>query len=353
VGAGKVPAAQGNFPVLISGTFADFATAANGGRISNTCAQTVGNNTKPVPCDLIFTSDAAGAMPLNWEFESYSATTGAAIVWVNASNLSNGSVIYGWYGQPAVTTLQTTPSATWSSNFEAVYHLDESPAGAAPQLNDSTANGNNATMNGKLLASQQQPGEIGGSINFEGDTWAGIANASNFNFDRNDAFSISGWFKLTNTTGTLLSRMLAVAPDSGWALLQFSGAQSPSLGFVLTGAGNDNYALGETPAITSGVWHYVVVTYSGTSTVAGMQIYIDGVSQKLTSPNNNLTTSILTAAAPVINGRNGANNMSTDSMDELRFSTIGVTYPASWVTASYNNQSQPGTFFSVVTGLTN
>ena len=98
VAAGQVPSAQTNFPALISGTFADFATTANGGRIYNTCTQTVGNNSTAVPCDLIFTSDAAGTMLLNWEFETYAATTGAVNVWVNAPNLSNGTVIYAWYG---------------------------------------------------------------------------------------------------------------------------------------------------------------------------------------------------------------------------------------------------------------
>ena len=109
VAAGQVPSAQTNFPALISGTYADFATTANGGRISNTCTQTVGNNATAVPCDLIFTSDAAGTMLLNWEFETWAPATGAVNIWVNAPNLSNGTVIYAWYGQAAVTTLQTTP----------------------------------------------------------------------------------------------------------------------------------------------------------------------------------------------------------------------------------------------------
>ncbi|HEY3823397.1 MAG TPA: choice-of-anchor D domain-containing protein, partial [Bryobacteraceae bacterium] len=94
VASGQVPSAQTNFAVLISGTFADFATAAGGGRISNTCTQTVGNNATTVPCDLIFTSDAAGTMPLNWEFETYSAATGAVNIWVNTPSLGNGTVIY-------------------------------------------------------------------------------------------------------------------------------------------------------------------------------------------------------------------------------------------------------------------
>jgi hypothetical protein len=40
-------------------------------------------------------------------------------------------------------------------------------------------------------------------------------------------------------------------------------------------------------------------------------------------------------------------------MDELRVSTKGVVLTPAWVTASYNNESSPATFFAVTTGLTN
>jgi len=353
VAAGQVPSAQTNFPALISGTFTDFATTANGGRISNTCTQTVGNNLTSVPCDLIFTSDAAGTMLLNWEFETWTPATGAVNLWVNVPNLSNGTVIYAWYGQPSVTTPQTTPSATWSSNFMAVYHLKENPAGAAPQMNDSTANANHATMNGAVQASQQQPGEIDGSVNFEGNTWASIANPANFSFERTDSFSLSGWFKLaSNAVGTLFSKFPAV-PSAGWLLLQQPSASDPTLGLWLFGSSQSSWAWGETPPVTMGAWHYVVATYSGTSTVAGMRIYVDGVNQLLAIRGNTLTSSMVNTLAPAINGRAGPNQMSTASMDELRVSTKGVVFSPAWVTASYNNQSKPGTFFTVVTGLTN
>ena len=104
--------------------------------------------------------------------------------------------------------------------------------------------------------------------------------------------------------------------------------------------------------MTTGAWHYVVATYSGTSTVAGMNIYVDGVNQPLTTLSNNLTTSIVNAVTPAINGRAGPTQMSADSMDEIRVSTKGVVFSPAWVTASFNNQSKPGTFFTAVTGLT-
>jgi hypothetical protein len=346
VAAGQTPSALANFPALISGTFADFAASADGGRISNTCTQTVGNNTTAVPCDLIFTSDAAGATLLNWEFETWMPATGAVNIWVNVPNLANGTVVYAWYGQPSVTTLQTSPAATWSSNFMAVYHLKENPAGTAPQMNDSTANANHATMNGAVQASQQQPGEIGGSVNFEGNTWAGLANPANFSFERTDSFSLSGWFKFaSNAAGTLLSKFPAV-PSAGWALMQEPG---PVLYLGLFGASNG--ALAATPAVTLGAWHYVVATYSGTSTVAGMQIYVDGVNKPLTTIGNTLASSMVNNLPAAIDGRAGPNQMSTASMDELRISTKGVVLSPAWVTASFNNQSQPGGFFTAVTGL--
>ena len=352
VAAGQVPSAQTNFPALISGTFADFATTANGGRISNTCTQTVGNNATTVPCDLIFTSDAAGTILAKWEYETYAAATGAVNIWVNAANLSNGTVIYAWYGKPSVITLQTTPTATWSNNFLAVYHLKENPAGTAPQLNDSTINVNNATMNGPVAGTQQQPGEIDGSVNFEGNTWAGIANPGNFSFERTDSFSLSGWFKAaSNSSGTLLSKLPNI-PNSGWALMQYRESANPTFSLTLLGTNASNNAVVETPGVSVGAWHYVVATYSGTSSVAGIKIYVDGVNQPLTSLQNNLTTTIVNALAPAINGRAGPSHMTSDSMDEIRVSAKGVVFSPAWVTASFNNQSHPGTFFTAVTGLT-
>ena len=229
----------------------------------------------------------------------------------------------------------------------AVYHLKENPAGSAPQMNDSTANANNATMNGPVLASQQQPGEIDGSINFDGNTYAALANPGNFSFERTDSFSLSGWFKLASN-GTLLSKM-PVSQNPGWALMQ---AQATVFGLILNGTGS-NFAYAVTPVVTTGVWHYVVATYSGTSSVAGMHIYVDGVNEPLSTIGNNLTTSIVNSLTPQINGRGGANLMSADSMDEIRISTKGVVFSPAWVTASFNNQSQPATFFTAVTGLTN
>jgi hypothetical protein len=208
-------------------------------------------------------------------------------------------------------------------------------------------------MNGSVLASQQQPGEIDGSINFEGDTWASLSSASTFNFERTNSFSLSGWYKIgSNTIGALLTK-IPQPINAGWELAQFAGASSPQIAFGLFGANASTGALVETPPVSMGTWHYVVATYSGTGTVAGMSIYIDGVNQTLTTEENNLATSILNVATPSINSRTTAFQESSDSMDELRVSATGVVFSQAWVTASYNNESKPASFFTVATGLTN
>jgi hypothetical protein len=355
VAAGKVPSAQSSFATLISGTFPDFRTTANGGRIASTCTQTTGNNATSVPCDLIFTSDAAGTALLSWEYESYNAGTGAVNVWVNVPVLSNGGVVYAWYGNVGVASLQTSPASTWSSSFEAVYHLKELPSGAAPQMNDSTRNGHHGTTNGSMPAGQQVAGQIGGSLNFAGGNYyATLANAANLSFERTDSFSVSCWVKPPgNVFGALLSKETSTAPIAGWALWQFADTGNPVIGFdVVNNANSNRVEVKTTSQLSAGAWHYVVATYSGNSDVSGMKIYVDGASAGLTTVANNLTGSIVTTAVPQINGRSGVNSLSTDQLDECRISTRGVVFLPDWVTTSYNNQSNPGAFFSVVMGLT-
>ncbi|MGD0629423.1 MAG: hypothetical protein ABR987_08725 [Terracidiphilus sp.] len=85
-----------------------------------------------------------------------------------------------------------------------------------------------------------------------------------------------------------------------------------------------------------------------------MTIYVDGVKQTLTTMENNLATSILNNVTPSINSRTPTGSLiGNNSMDELRVSAKGVVLPSAWVTATYNNESKPGSFFTVVTGVTN
>src|SRR5438105_5271179 len=77
----KVPNTdQTNFPMLFSGTYAYLATTSNGGGVTSSSGY-----------DIIFTSDAGGNSVLPFERESYTATTGAVLYWVQVPTVSHTS----------------------------------------------------------------------------------------------------------------------------------------------------------------------------------------------------------------------------------------------------------------------
>jgi hypothetical protein len=210
-------------------------------------------------------------------------------------------------------------------------------------------------MGGPVDSGQQAAGQVGGSLNFSSTkAWATLANPADFGFERTDSFSVAGWFKTPSNTGGALVSKLDGSATTGWALFQFATGTTPRYALGLIGDGpSKNFAMAATPALTMGIWHYVVATYTGTSTVAGMQLYIDGVNQPLTTISDTLTGSIANAITPELNGEAGGNSNSSDGIDEVRVFAKGVVLSPGWVTASYNNQHSPATFFTVSTGLTN
>ena len=122
-----------NFPVLVhlTSTNFNFANAQSDGR------------------DIRF-FDADGTTPLSYEIESWNATAQQAHVWVKVPRInasSNTDSIWMEYGNPAATDAQS-PAAVWSSNFRAVWHMDETSGTA---VGDSTGNGWNGVASATVM----------------------------------------------------------------------------------------------------------------------------------------------------------------------------------------------------------
>jgi hypothetical protein len=356
VAPGKAPSIVSDFPALISGVFPDFRSATGGGRILNTCSQVVGSRMLTVPCDLIFTADASGTVLLNWEFESYDPSSGSLNVWVNIPTLASGSTVYAWYGNSAVTTLQTNPTATWDAKFLAVYHLSEDPGGAAPQLNDSTANTNHAATAGAMVSSEQVSGKVAGGVAFNGSTqYAAFGNAANFSFERTDSWSISAWVRpAANTFGSLVSKQNGSGLFRGWELFQRGGSANPTFAFECANQSSIRIATQTKAQFPTGSFHHVVATYNGNSNTSGIALYVDGAAQAKSDIANNLNDTIVNSAGADMAARDANLSMPLNStLDEIRVYAKGVVLSSGWITAEYNNQSSPGAFFNVTTGLTN
>ena len=95
VNSAQVPSTQTNFPMLVSlPSDADLAAHA----LSN-------------GYDIVFT-DSSGTSVLNYERELFNPSTGQLIAWVNVPSLSNGAVIYVYFGNSSETTDQQNSSGT-------------------------------------------------------------------------------------------------------------------------------------------------------------------------------------------------------------------------------------------------
>ncbi len=324
-----------NFTVLLSGTFAEFATTANSGKVHNTV--TCGIYSITCPADLIFTSDVFCKTPLaGWEFEEYTATTGQMIVWVIVPTLSHtvNTAIYACAGNAAVTTFQGGAlGAAYDSNTKCVYHLQAQ--------NDSSSGGNNLTPHNSPT---QTTGEIYGAAGFNGSNQT--AEASTFPWTGSSPVTVSFWnyvasanvqasftFTIGNTTAINNARFTASVPWSDSILYWdygYDGSGSTSTGRLTTSYASYHSAWTEVTLVSSG---------SGGTLQA---IYLNGalIASAATSEASVSTGDLYIGGYPIETTYGPP--YENGKIDEFRIAN--VVRSASWILAEYNNQSSPSTF---------
>ena len=322
-----------NFTVLLSGTYAEFATTANGGKVRNTVTCGVASIT--CPADLIFTSDSLCQTLLPWEIESYSVTTGQIIAWVRVPTLSASSntLIYGCAGNAAVTTFQGgATGGAYDSSYKCVYHFDSSP-------NDSSTGGNNLVpANSPTVVT----GQIGQAAAFNGTNQD--AEASAFSWTGSSAVTVSFWnyvasanvqtsfaFTVGNSAATDPGRFAASVPWNDSKVYWDYGYGSNGGG----GRVSTSYAKYED------AWTYVTLVSTGSGNTF-QAIYLNGVlaSSTAASVASIVTGDLIVGAYPWAS-QYGPPYEKGD-IDEFRIAN--VVRSASWILAEYNNQESPSTF---------
>ncbi len=124
-------------------------------------------------------------------------------------------------------------------------------------------------------------------------------------YDRLDTFSVSLWMKSSATTwGCMIGKQLNGSTYTGWGIFQ-----NPSAGgkffvamFSILGS-NTQGVRTQVGGFNDGNWHHVCVTYDGSSTAAGLTVYVDGSSEPLDIDTDTLTGSILTSETMSIGSR--------------------------------------------------
>jgi hypothetical protein len=317
-----------NFPMLFRGTYSYLATVANGGQVQSSSGY-----------DIAFTSDSGCSSLLHWEQESWNATTGAVIYWVQIPTLLAGgnTAIYLCYGNSAITSFQGgARGVAWNDGyFQGVWHLGN---GSTLSALDSTANGNNGTLEGSTPPGAGA-GEIDGAATFNGSTaYIQVPAAVT-----TQAFTVSAWIK-TSSFPSSNPEFIVCGDGLPTRILQFRLNYSTGYLSAIWFAPDAGILTGNVNLV-DGNWHFVATTVVGGSE-PGMCIYVDG------APNcGNATGTLANGTGQNWNIGAGGGQAGTGwfsgSIDEVR--TAATSRSADWIKAEYNNQSSPSTFYSVAT----
>lgn len=131
------------------------------------------------------------------------------------------------------------------------------------------------------------------------------------NFERTNQFTLMGWMLLGNPVTNTLIGKVPVGAARGYVLFQLSTGE---LRFRLRNTVSTNaLEVQTTAAFTDLQRHHIAATYDGTSTPAGVKIYVDGVSQTLTTIANTLSATIIDTGSSLVIG---ASQSGTTSFNE-------------------------------------
>jgi|SRR6185436_16348341 len=304
-----------NFPALIHISDATLKTVGNGGHVQNANGY-----------DITFYSDSGGMTPLFWEMLSYDGAAGDVWAFVRIPTLSNVTdvVIYTFYGNPAISTFQSTASTVWSANYIRVMHLNEA---AHPYLD--------STTNGYSSSSTNDPTQVAGQFNlaqsFVGGSSQGITGMTQPASPGNVAGTYSGWFKSSTTNN--ISVVIDARVNGG----MFGGVLYANNNVPSFYTNNIGPIVGSS-GICDGNWHYMVATYTVGS---AMGLYVDGASVASTGGCGTYSGGTVRVGesadvSPVF---------ATAVLQEIRQSSVSQS--TSWITSDFNNQSSPDTFITV------
>lgn len=256
---------------------------------------------------------------------------------------SSNTTIRIWYNG---TDTEPANTATYGRNnvwsdYERVYHAQESSGSTAT---DSTGN-SDGTYQGDMPT--QVTGQVGSgqSADGTGDAWT-TGGFTGYNSNH----SVSMWLKssATNNNTTPYGWIDTSGDNSavGWRIGQFT---SDRLTQLRINANTGNYYEGSTDII-DGNWHFCVtsVDLSNNNLTSGWPIWVDGSPETVTQQKDDGDTSTVpTDRSPYIGARNAdgsVNNEYSGDIDEFRIRQ--TVYSDNWVSAEYNNQNSPSTFYN-------
>jgi hypothetical protein len=338
VNASQITGTLTNLTVVVAGTVADYKTTGNSGQITHTCAQTLYSLT--IPADLIFTDDSAGTNVLKWQFETYTASSGAYAAHVKFPSAAVGSTLYAWYGNNAITTCQGgLASAAWDTNTAAALAL---PNGTTLSTTDYLGHTVTTDAGGVTAAA----GLNSGAASFAGGTNSDLQIAGVGR--RTKPLTACGWLYWSSGGGSDSYAISDHDSGSDHPTVAVGRISSTGKATVSTNYSTNYPQVNGTTTLTTNTWFYVCSVISSST----ITLYVNGASEGTPqSVSGALSTSASTYVALGRLGASATANLAwTGRITEVTIDSIDRT--TAWIAARYNNTNSPSSFWTVTTGLT-
>jgi hypothetical protein len=211
----------------------------------------------------------------------------------------------------------------WDSTYVAVWHFAQNPS-QTTQILDSSGNGDTLTASSQTSITQVG-GKIDGSLNFASSSY--LSNTSPLAMPSSSPMTLSAWFLASSTSGTQDILKVGNSVKMGYVSPNFQ---------VTTGSGTQIVYV-PASSVPSGVWHYAVYTYDGSTS----RLYIDGsqVATSSTAPGSVSPNNLYVAT------KDGTAEYFTGQIDETRISNIARS--VDWISTEYKNQAFSSSFYTL------
>ena len=353
VGNVGAPMTLSNYPLLLDITSANLKTTANGGHVQNASGYDitfVGNDTT--------TCGGPSSCTFNYEIESYTASSGRVIAWVEipalkTTSAASNQIITVKYGDATISSPTQNVNATWETSFKGIWHMSATSSPAS----DSTSTGASASFNGSPTPATAT-GLIGSGLSTSGTTGTGYLDyrSPTFNWASTDTFTYEGWFNTGDPYGPLFSQRDNGAgnPDID-ITLGYDGSTTSAGRMAALIRDDASSAFAEvtgSTALNDSNWHHFAVTRTGGT----IQVYVDGASIG-SSTNAGASSSITTAASGnyqnigregywVQTGYGNADEQYlAGTFDEFRISN--TLRSRDWIVTDYNTMKSPLSTYSL------
>lgn len=330
VNSAKVPATVSDFPVLID--LADMPAAfwaevtSGGGDIR--CYESDG--TTELPREVVYcnTSSETGELWVKADLSSSSDT----VIKVEVDGTSSEPAVTATYGRNNV----------WS-DYVAVWHLNEDPDTAGTdEIIDSTGNGHDGTPVSGFSAGSSpiaSPwGAAEGAMAFNGSANIDVPDDSALELLASGGpnYVVQFW-----SYPNSLDAGIAVAKEGSEYRIYGAGDGSDSPRFDTFGGNNTGLLSGN--SVTASAWNHI--THWG-DPGSSMRSYVNGSNVA----DGALTDTSSGGSGDFNIGHYGSASDLDADLDEIRIATgahADVVDDEDWLTIEYNNQSDPGTFYSI------